>query len=255
MIKFFRHIRKSLLEQNKTGKYVKYAIGEIILVMIGILLALQVNNWNEERLNKVQINNYLKSLVIDLKSDIALYERNLNNHNTDIENKSFLLSTKAYKALEPDSIEVLINSYWSVSSIPNQTYAKIKSVGLPDVLGTPEIDIAVNDYYNKSVLFYYEFNAYHRRLTERDDMFWNYSSTLEADIVRVKELELGHIPYDQPIEVRKRELIKLVESTLGRNHIKSALNRAKQGAIVISRFKEDAENLVQLIEKEVKNHD
>ena len=47
MIKFFRHIRKSLLEENKMGKYFKYAIGEIILVVIGILIALQINNWNE----------------------------------------------------------------------------------------------------------------------------------------------------------------------------------------------------------------
>jgi len=46
MIKFFRHIRKSLIEQNKMGKYFKYAIGEIILVVIGILIALQINNWN-----------------------------------------------------------------------------------------------------------------------------------------------------------------------------------------------------------------
>ena len=49
MIKFFRKIRYDLMEKNKTGKYLKYAIGEIILVMIGILLALQVNPWNETR--------------------------------------------------------------------------------------------------------------------------------------------------------------------------------------------------------------
>jgi hypothetical protein len=49
MIKFFRKIRQNLLMENKTGKYFKYAIGEIILVVIGILLALQVNNWNEIR--------------------------------------------------------------------------------------------------------------------------------------------------------------------------------------------------------------
>ena len=49
MIKFFRKIRQNLLSEGKTGKYFKYAIGEILLVMIGILLALQVNNWNEER--------------------------------------------------------------------------------------------------------------------------------------------------------------------------------------------------------------
>ena len=49
MIKFFRHIRQNLIMENKTSKYLKYAIGEIILVVIGILIALQVNNWNENR--------------------------------------------------------------------------------------------------------------------------------------------------------------------------------------------------------------
>ena len=49
MIKFFRKIRQNLLLEGKTGKYLKYAIGEILLVVIGILIALQVNNWNEER--------------------------------------------------------------------------------------------------------------------------------------------------------------------------------------------------------------
>jgi hypothetical protein len=47
MIKFFRKIRQNLLIENKTSKYFKYAIGEIILVVIGILVALQINNWNE----------------------------------------------------------------------------------------------------------------------------------------------------------------------------------------------------------------
>ena len=47
MIKFFRKIRQNLLLENKTAKYFKYAIGEIVLVVIGILIALQINNWNE----------------------------------------------------------------------------------------------------------------------------------------------------------------------------------------------------------------
>ena len=48
MINFFRKIRYNLMEQNKTGKYFKYAIGEIVLVVIGILIALSINNWNEQ---------------------------------------------------------------------------------------------------------------------------------------------------------------------------------------------------------------
>lgn len=49
MIKFFRKIRYNLMETGKTGKYLKYAIGEIILVVIGILIALSINNWNEQK--------------------------------------------------------------------------------------------------------------------------------------------------------------------------------------------------------------
>ena len=49
MIKFFRKIRQNLLSEGKTEKYFKYAIGEILLVVIGILIALQINNWNEQR--------------------------------------------------------------------------------------------------------------------------------------------------------------------------------------------------------------
>lgn len=62
MIKFFRKIRQQLLNENKTSKYLKYAIGEIVLVMIGILLALQVNNWNNERKEYQQLKKYAVSL-------------------------------------------------------------------------------------------------------------------------------------------------------------------------------------------------
>ena len=61
MIKFFRHIRQNLIMENKTGKYFRYAIGEIVLVVIGILIALQINNWNERRLEanreKITLSN------------------------------------------------------------------------------------------------------------------------------------------------------------------------------------------------------
>ena len=62
MIKFFRKIRFTLLEQNKTTRYFKYAIGEIILVVIGILVALQINNWNEFNKMQLQEQEILKGL-------------------------------------------------------------------------------------------------------------------------------------------------------------------------------------------------
>ena len=62
MIKFFRQIRQRLLMENKTSKYFKYAIGEIVLVVIGILIALQINNWNEANSEQNKLNTYLNSL-------------------------------------------------------------------------------------------------------------------------------------------------------------------------------------------------
>ena len=70
MIKFFRNIRKTMLNKGKTSKYFKYALGEIILVMIGILLALQVNNWNEERRNRIKEKAILNELHKDFKKNL-----------------------------------------------------------------------------------------------------------------------------------------------------------------------------------------
>ncbi|GAA4318610.1 hypothetical protein GCM10023115_44550 [Pontixanthobacter gangjinensis] len=70
MIKFFRNIRRQLLRENRFTRYLIYAIGEIILVVIGILIALQINNWNENRkLNKAE-RGYLNSLQEDIHKDI-----------------------------------------------------------------------------------------------------------------------------------------------------------------------------------------
>ena len=57
------------MEKNKTGKYLKYAVGEIVLVMIGILLALQVTNWNEQRKKNDDLKIALAQIINDLKQD------------------------------------------------------------------------------------------------------------------------------------------------------------------------------------------
>jgi len=70
MIKFFRKIRQSLLTQNKMSKYLLYAFGEIILVVIGILLALNINNRNQQKINDDKITNILKEIQQDLVGDV-----------------------------------------------------------------------------------------------------------------------------------------------------------------------------------------
>jgi Family of unknown function (DUF6090) len=75
MIKFFRKVRYDLMEKNKTGRYLKYAIGEIVLVVIGILIALQINNWNEVRKSNQKTLLLLKEVQTELAFNITKANR------------------------------------------------------------------------------------------------------------------------------------------------------------------------------------
>jgi len=83
MIRFFRNIRQKLAAENKMAKYLRYASGEILLVVIGILIALQINNWNELRKERLTEIKYLKNLQLDLKTDLV----NLDSMMVDRQNK------------------------------------------------------------------------------------------------------------------------------------------------------------------------
>jgi len=92
MIKFFRKIRQNLLMENKTGKYFKYAIGEIVLVVIGILIALSINNWNErKKLVKVQID-ILKGISNDLTNDTIEINSNIRHLENIVHTDSLLIN-------------------------------------------------------------------------------------------------------------------------------------------------------------------
>lgn len=74
MIKFFRQIRKRLLTENRISKYLLYAIGEIVLVILGILIALSVNNWNEDRRLKTEEQVILKDLKQEMEMNLRALE-------------------------------------------------------------------------------------------------------------------------------------------------------------------------------------
>ena len=77
MINFFKKIRKKLLSKNKFSSYLIYAIGEIVLVVIGILIALQINNWNENKKKEQYELSLLKEMKKNLKADIRDIEINI----------------------------------------------------------------------------------------------------------------------------------------------------------------------------------
>ena len=112
MIKFFRRIRQNLLSENKFSKYLIYAIGEIILVVIGILIALSINNWNESRKTRLQDFEFLNNLKVELSIDIAALTTKISEYqriNSNISNTVSLFNT-ADNELTPDEHQVIVSA-------------------------------------------------------------------------------------------------------------------------------------------------
>lgn len=95
MIKFFRKIRQRLLAENKFRKYLLYAIGEILLVVIGILIALQINNWNEDNKKDILKQEYINALIVDLTKDTIQLNKSLQFNKVRITQISDLLDSIA----------------------------------------------------------------------------------------------------------------------------------------------------------------
>ena len=102
MLTFLRRIRQNLIKNGKSTKYLKYAIGEILLVVIGILIALQINNWNEQRKNRKTEKNLYKTLI-----------QNLENDKADVTHKIGIVEAalKAQEIFMNSSYEQLTNKY------------------------------------------------------------------------------------------------------------------------------------------------
>ena len=102
MIQFFRRIRFDLMGKNKTGKYLKYAIGEIILVVIGILIALQLNNWNSDHKASIEELELLTEMKFNLEKDMKDCIWNINK------NKELYNSKLVYFAILKNECPLLI---------------------------------------------------------------------------------------------------------------------------------------------------
>ncbi len=110
MIKFFRKIRQNFLSENRFSNYILYAIGEILLVVIGILIALQINNWNNIRIEhlkeEVLISNIIEDLTYDHKILIELIEQAQTKQSIHVELYNESLAESMSKHDEPISSEI-----------------------------------------------------------------------------------------------------------------------------------------------------
>lgn len=153
MIKFFRHIRQHLLSEGKTGKYIKYAIGEIILVVIGILIALSLNNWNSKRLATQRNGALLAKLSkeLDLNIDRAA---NLDSiwddsftHRLKFTDSLKTLLDNDMLASDLDYVVSQTVFYVNTFNLNTSVFEELKNTGSLYAIGTDSLVTEIQGYY------------------------------------------------------------------------------------------------------------
>jgi hypothetical protein len=158
MIPFFRKIRKKMADDNKPMKYMRYAIGEIVLVVIGILIALSINNWNEERKDKLLERNYLESIKKELEINIQIAQANIMFSDFQAKNGELILDC-INNNFEPKPLELAVaieHTGWgsSINYVKN-VWGELYSTGNVGIIGSIPIKNKLVELYKDMNVFVY----------------------------------------------------------------------------------------------------
>jgi len=205
MIKFFRKIRYNLMETGKTSKYFKYAIGEIVLVVIGILIALSINNWNEKRKLLIDERIVLTGVLNDIKKDTIDLNFNRQGYKTLIEMDSIILEHLMNKKEQSE----LFTGYFEyvtsedfILTLHSSSFDEAKQKGLTTEANNPiwtRINRLYNFYYPELIHFEHEYIRYK---TNRN-LFPIFNDFLELDSFNDGLVTINDKNYNQLLTNKK----------------------------------------------------
>lgn len=253
MIKFFRKIRFDLMGKNKTGKYLKYAIGEIILVVIGILIALQINNYNEINKQRAKEIQFLKNL----KADLLLEEDELDRYIVIRENmvNSAQIILEHFNGKSVEDIQMF--NYHNFNVEIWQAFQRINNTFL-ELVNSGNLTIISNDSIKNGLL-----NLdliYKKILSDREHLKHDYEQYLYRPFFEYVDLDplaksygayMNNGTFDKNLELSREELDGLLKNKVFKNGFVLSIFT---NSIILGdyhRMKDLNKKLVELIDNEI----
>jgi len=240
MIKFFRKIRQKTLTKNKFGKYLTYAIGEIILVVIGILIALSINNWNQKQIEQKQVRNIYARIVqdfnqsaVEIEQGVMQMERlyplmqNINQGNVI---RDSLLTNRNY----------FLKYYVSISGFPD---IKINDKGIRLLESKIELDYNLNNKLTETLTFLYSESLYEIEVD---------AESVNFNFMRMSNyaIEKG-VKVDFRINKNRDSFVKMIlEDDTFKNYFFTYSNSYRRYKNLLKKFKSDGEILADKIRAE-----
>ena len=232
-------VRRSLLEAGSARKYLLYAIGEIALVVIGILIALQINNWNENKRTKDQVELYLLNLSETIKEDVDKHKRAASSSEFRHNGFQYLLRITGNKPLDvsplpkddypvsyaqrgnfeiwpgayPDTFnrEFIVQCFsrsvfFQTQNINKTVYEEMKSIGLFSKINNQLLKKSIQDYYDYCATFLHENGDWNLRISTSWQSFLrdNYGFVISGSQIFGDPVELLN---DPKVIVRIQEMV------------------------------------------------
>ena len=242
MIKFFRHIRKSLLSENKFSKYLVYAVGEIILVVIGIMIALWINNKNQEYNNGKIARTYLEDFKRDLESDVNILEEKILKNEEMIQNvDSIYIALPKKDELSEKESKSLAN--W-VNSLMGETYYVPEKTTIRQFESSSSSHLIKSKTLKDQLFSYYTANDVNENNFERSIQLYQHNF-LTKDLMKFHK-NYAQIPTSSYVTFQQyNDRFEIFAAIALKNE--NTKNQNKQ----YRKFKEMAENLIKLINSEL----
>ncbi len=260
MIKFFRKIRQKLLSENKFSKYLLYAIGEIVLVVIGILIALQINNWNEDKQERIKEQELLTQLQSEFQSNLEQLDQKITLRNSMIDasikllnyvdtppirNEDSILKLLGYTVLSPtfDPIVNDISSSGRIQLIQNTDLKEKLSRWTSEVIQVTEEEQVWLHYRNNNYMPLLLQQGLYRNLVNQ---YW------KDNIIDEFHLDKGtNIAFNLGPSKKVIDFAKLLDETEFENHVSQCATFSKLANSQSFSLRKRMEEILELLKKEI----
>jgi len=239
MINFFRKIRKQLADDNKPLKYARYAIGEILLVVVGILIALSINNWNEDKKVMKYELKILQELYSTIINDIEFQKIQIEENESAISSAEVIINSFNESIPYKESLNLHFKNLLNrrISLVADNAYQNAKQYGL---------DFIENESLKQELIWTYERNAkVLDDINERDNLYENnvsipaftelfdrvdFSDDLSRfEIISIRSISLEKFARDSSIiKMIPIDYIALKNNNKFKNIVKSTISRREK---------------------------
>lgn len=207
MIKLFRKIRQKMLSENNTGKYLIYAIGEIFLVVIGILIALKINNWNENRKIVERESQLLSEMYNELKTDYDEFTVKLDYSKSKLNASQTLINVIDQKEPYHDSLNIYFSNSVTYSDFTPSvsTYETFNNAGF-SIISNDSLRLKIQLLYNSTYKFIPSLDKW------RDDYYFSVIASFNIEYFKEFSWFDPSIPLDGPGLLRNSKYYNILNT-------------------------------------------